>query len=409
MRAPSAPQKPLPATAQHLKTVSNPSQAPAMKTPKTGKCWHFPLEFGHLRPSPATIPSNGTHTIPTMSYPREWTLMRTIWSKHPIQDVVAHTNGKVTQPHSIRHRGRRTQDSRKMGKRWGLSFRYWEGTDSASDLESSGPDSESETKRGRRPIKSFGTCVGQNVGKKLHKKIIDHRYIDLSLLLPSSDESDPPANFTFELTDTHKKPSVTLSKPKAKPIETFDEWNEVWETFVAIYTSPKPYKNTSKHWSPIHRTFATWQDKIIIGLNMTSNSALKGNLPSALGPPLDMTSICCTAHMNKKCPWTIFTNIKTTPASSQQMATHYKKATASNSTQNHNAANTTTANANINAQHAMQGTRSMNPATPTNSATSTGHNKALQAHTPPHHTLSPNNAMISTQHMACWPAAPHSC
>ena len=102
MGAPSAPQKPLTATELHLKTQPNLSQAPATKTKKTGECWHFPLEFGHLRPSSATIPSNGTQTISTASHPREQTLMRTIWSlgahplhhQHPIQDVVAHTNGK---------------------------------------------------------------------------------------------------------------------------------------------------------------------------------------------------------------------------------------------------------------------------------------------------------------------------
>ena len=159
-------------------------------------------------------------------------------------------------------------------------------------------------------------------------------------------------------------------------------------------------KNTFKHCWLIHETSATWHDKITTGLNMTSNSVLKGKPPSALGPPSDTTSTYCTAHTNKKCPWTIFANTMTTPASLQQTAIRYKKATASNSIQNHNAANTTTtANTNINAQHAMQDTQSMNHATPTNSATSTRHNKALQAHTPPHHTLRPNNAN-NDQHTA---------
>ena len=154
----------------------------------------------------------------------------------------SHKWKRWTRPHSTRHRRRRTQTP----PIWERDEDSYSGTeevsDSASDFEYSDSDSESETERGRRPIMSFGTCNGQNFGKKL--KIIEHRYIDLALLLPSSDESGPPANFIFELTDTHKKPSVTLSKPKAKPIETFDKWSEAWETFVAIYTIPKPHKKT---------------------------------------------------------------------------------------------------------------------------------------------------------------------
>ena len=209
-----------------------------------------------------------------------------------------------------------------------------------------------------------------------------------------------PISFSSWLILT-KSPVLHFQSLKLNQLKPSTNGVKLGKRLLLFIPSLSHTKNTFKHCWLIHGTSATWHDKNTTCLNMTSNSTLKGKPPSALGPPSDMTSIYCTAHTNKKCPWTIFANIMTTPASSQQTATHYKKATASNSTQNHNAANTTTANTHINAQHAMQNTRSMNPATPTNSATSTRHNKALQAHTPPHHTLSPNNANNDQHTMTC--------
>ena len=82
---------------------------------------------------------------------------------------------------------RKNKKSRKHNKSAKRSRSSSSSSDSSSDLKySDSTDStDSSPTPHARPKVSFGTCLGNSVKDKIKKKIIQHKYIDLGLLLPT--------------------------------------------------------------------------------------------------------------------------------------------------------------------------------------------------------------------------------
>ena len=116
--------------------------------------------------------------------------------------------------------------------------------DSSSDYTSE-TDSESRSKSRAhkhstdRPLSSFGTLVGNNISRKIKKKIWNHKFIELNCLLPHVTEEE--YNHTMAVASGHDR-SLKLVKPKRQTILSIWQWLEAWEVFMAIYTQKSSHR-----------------------------------------------------------------------------------------------------------------------------------------------------------------------
>ena len=90
-----------------------------------------------------------------------------------------------------------------------------------------------------RPLSSFGTLVGNNISRKIKKKIWNHKFIELNCLLPHVTEEED--NHTTAVASGHDR-SLKLVKPKRQTILSIWQWLEAWEVFMAIYTQKSSHR-----------------------------------------------------------------------------------------------------------------------------------------------------------------------
>ena len=91
---------------------------------------------------------------------------------------------RVRRSRSKTYKNRKSCKHNKSAKRSRSSI---SSSDSSSDhkYSDSTDSTDSSPTPHARPIVSFGTCFGNSVKDKIKKKIIQHKYIDLGLLLPT--------------------------------------------------------------------------------------------------------------------------------------------------------------------------------------------------------------------------------
>ena len=105
-------------------------------------------------------------------------------------------------------------------------------------------ESDSDSASGResqthRLLSSFGMLIGENISDKVKKKILQNKFIDMSVLLPEqSSVPDSDNSYTMSVTGS-RKPSFKFVKPATVAITDIHQWLEAWEVFMAIYTSQK--------------------------------------------------------------------------------------------------------------------------------------------------------------------------
>ena len=152
------------------------------------RCWLYLPELGHFRLSSSTHCNKGTFPTQTQQHLTDGT---------DPNEYMTRTTCRRRRPHKWQNRSRAHSEIYRRSPETSDEDFYGSGCDviSSFDSDSESSDSDSETERGHRPIISFGTCAGQNVSSKLCRKIIDHRYTDLALFLPSA-KATLPTNFT---------------------------------------------------------------------------------------------------------------------------------------------------------------------------------------------------------------------
>ena len=109
------------------------------------------------------------------------------------------------------------------------------------------------------PKTLFGSSVTYMVDKKLHKKIINHKFINLAKLLPDN-VLNKHARQDDNLQMTLQNDKVKFRKNKVKEITRYEDWSIAWDSFMSVYCSNKTHMKSFQHMIEYRRDIRTRHD-----------------------------------------------------------------------------------------------------------------------------------------------------
>ena len=109
------------------------------------------------------------------------------------------------------------------------------------------------------PKTLFGSSVTYMVDKKLHKKIINHKFINLAKLLPDN-VLNKHARQDDNLQMTLQNDKVKFRKNKVKEITRYEDWSIAWDSVMSVYCSKKTHMKSFQHMLEYRRDIRTRHD-----------------------------------------------------------------------------------------------------------------------------------------------------
>ena len=97
------------------------------------------------------------------------------------------------------------------------------------------------------------------VDKKLHKKIINHKFINLAKLLPDN-VLNKHARQDDNLQMTLQNDKVKFRKNRVKEITHYEDWSIAWDSFMSVYCSKKTHMKSFQHMIEYRRDIRTRHD-----------------------------------------------------------------------------------------------------------------------------------------------------
>ena len=123
----------------------------------------------------------------------------------------------------------------------------------------SSESSSSDEQHNFMPKTLFGSSVTYMVDKKLHKKIINHKFINLAKLLPDN-VLNKHARQDDNLQMTLQNDKVKFRKHKVKEITRYEDWSIAWDSFMSVYCSRKTHMKSFQHMLEYRRDIRTRHD-----------------------------------------------------------------------------------------------------------------------------------------------------